>query len=434
MCQLPGCCGCCVTDCSRIETSSTELARQNSHEDGRESEAEDKITVFFSTTFANLILDYRSRIAIALVLIGWLIPAVIYTTKLTPTTKTEQFLKDSHPLQKSITILNEQFPTSTQDRGLDVFYAWGLEDISRSGVNQLLDDKFLGEAKFAPSWEFTPKCQQKILEVCQRVLQSQDLSDLIKLKDDGTPSHRCFIYEWKDVIDKEGWKNSQGWVDTKLVNEKMQKFLAMPTKKSKSNQLVLDYYNELGADQLGFDGKQLKYVAISVEAQHLDRWNNPAEDYTRTYYDWFNRLGDEFNKIAEADCGKVTMTDMDQKFIFMNNQMIYRTSAIQGAGIGVVIAFGVLVLATRSLLISVLSCLSILATIVSVIGLTTMMGWQLGTIQAILFSILAGFSVDYVVHLAHSYANYSGTREERIRKAFAEMGSPVLSGVFLYLC
>mmetsp|Transcript_15449 Transcript_15449/g.51850 ORF Transcript_15449/g.51850 Transcript_15449/m.51850 type:complete len:288 (-) Transcript_15449:135-998(-) len=222
----------------------------------------------------------------------------------------------------------------------------------------------------------------------------------------------------------------------------MQKFLAMPTKKSKSNQLVLDYYNELGADQLGFDGKKLKYVAISVEAKHLDRWNNPSEAYTRKYYDWFNNLGDEFNKIAEAECGKVTMTDMDQKFIFMNNQMIYRTSAIQGAGIGVVIAFGVLVLATRSLLISVLSCLSILATIVSVIGLTTMMGWQLGTIQAILFSILAGFSVDYVVHLAHSYATCSGTREERIRKAFAEMGSPVLSGMLtsvlasipLFLC
>ena len=428
MCRLPGCCGCCVKDCSRIRPSSTELALQNSHEDGRESEAEDKITVFFSTTFSNFILDYRSRIGIAIVLIGWLIPALIYTTKLKPTTRTEQFLKDSHPLQRSLSILADQFPTSSQDRGLDVFYVWGLEDLSRKGVNQLLDDKFLGKATFNSSWEFSPACQQKIFEVCHHIYSSQDLNELIKLKDDATLSHRCFLYEWKEAVDKESWGNSQGWVDTDQVDKRMQQFLSMSTRQSTSNQLMLDYYNELGADQIGFDGRQLRFIAISVEAKHLDQWSNPSESFTRSYYDQFSRLGDEFNKIAEAECGEVTMTDMDKRFILMHNQKIYRTSAIQGAGIGIAIAFGVLLLATRSLLISFFSSLSILATMLSVIGLTTMMGWELGTIEAILFSILAGFSVDYVVHLAHSYATCCGTREERLRKAFAEMGSPVFSG------
>eukprot|EP00960_Hanusia_phi_P009424 273199-Hanusia_phi.AAC.1 len=87
---------------------------------------------------------------------------------------------------------------------------------------------------------------------------------------------------------------------------------------------MLDYYNELGADQIGYDGKTLKYVAISVESKHLDPWSNPSEDFTRRYYDRFNQLGEEFDKLAEAECGKVTMTDINQKFIFMNNQRIYR--------------------------------------------------------------------------------------------------------------
>ena len=72
---------------------------------------------------------------------------------------------------------------------------------------------------------------------------------------------------------------------------------------------------------------------------------------------------------------------------------------------------------------------SLLAEIWAVIGLTTMVGWKLGTVEAILISILAGFSVDYVVHLAHAYSHNYGTREERIVETFSEMGSPVFSGM-----
>ena len=64
-----------------------------------------------------------------------------------------------------------------------------------------------------------------------------------------------------------------------------------------------------------------------------------------------------------------------------------------------------------SLLMAATSTVCILATLVSVIGLVTMRGWELGTVEAILISILAGFSVDYTVHLAHCYsASTSGDR------------------------
>jgi len=73
--------------------------------------------------------------------------------------------------------------------------------------------------------------------------------------------------------------------------------------------------------------------------------------------------------------------------------------------------------------------LGALACIGAVIGLTTMVGWNLGTVEAILISILAGFSVDYVVHLAHAFSHNYGTLEERIVATFSEMGSPVFSGM-----
>ena len=34
-----------------------------------------------------------------------------------------------------------------------------------------------------------------------------------------------------------------------------------------------------------------------------------------------------------------------------------------------------------------------------------LLGWELGTVESICLTIVAGFSVDYVVHLAHAYTH-----------------------------
>ena len=59
-----------------------------------------------------------------------------------------------------------------------------------------------------------------------------------------------------------------------------------------------------------------------------------------------------------------------------------------------------------------------------------MIGWSLITNEAILFSILAGFSVDYIVHLAHAYIESEGDVPNRIKNAFGDMGVSVFSGMF----
>lgn len=50
--------------------------------------------------------------------------------------------------------------------------------------------------------------------------------------------------------------------------------------------------------------------------------------------------------------------------------------------------------------------------------------------EAILVSILAGFSVDYTIHLAHAYVHAEGDTASRITEAFSEMGITVFSGMF----
>ena len=58
-----------------------------------------------------------------------------------------------------------------------------------------------------------------------------------------------------------------------------------------------------------------------------------------------------------------------------------------------------------------------------------MMGWPLGSIESILIEVTAGFSVDYVVHLAHAYEIAGGDTYARVEEAFADLGIRVFNGI-----
>merc|ERR1712176_1546960 len=156
-----------------------------------------------------------------------------------------------------------------------------------------------------------------------------------------------------------------------------------------------------------------------------------SEGFVREQYDKMIEVSEELHATVGPACNakQVIMTDLDQKFIFMNNQRIYVRSAIQSASVGIGIAFLVLMMGTRVFHIASLATLSIMGVLVSVVACLVMAGWDLGTTESILISIIAGFSVDYVVHLAHAYKVASGSTQNRIQTAFGTMGISVLNGM-----
>lgn len=85
--------------------------------------------------------------------------------------------------------------------------------------------------------------------------------------------------------------------------------------------------------------------------------------------------------------------DMDQNFIFMNNQKIFKTSAVSGSLIGVVIAFIVILISTRKFHIAFFATTTILCVLVSVIGFLSMMGWVSGIALTIMPNVIIHKSV-----------------------------------------
>lgn len=184
-------------------------------------------------------------------------------------------------------------------------------------------------------------------------------------------------------------------------------------------------------NEIGWDGSAMRYAAISAESNVLDPFGQVGEQATRNEYDQFVAIAEEYGTIIANSCGggAVTMTDLDEKFVFMNNQSIYVRSAFQSAILGVAIAFVVLLFSTKVLHLAFFASVSITCVLVSVVGTGVMIGWTLGSIESILIALLAGFSVDYVVHLAHAYEIAKGDTYARLTKAFSDMGISVLNGM-----
>jgi hypothetical protein len=316
---------------------------------------------------------------------------------------------------------------------MKVYFAWGLGTVDRTGVNRLLEPDFFGVPIFESNFDFNERCQVELLNFCDRLKIDVAYKGLIKRKD-GLGQVYCFMEELAAFnvygnlndcaeVKKGEWRSTADWiVDPSDLPEMMPKFLQQKTCFDDNGiETIAGRY----ARELGWDGHAFKYAAISAESDQLD-----SEFLTRNEYDQFVRIAEEADKVVSIHCsGNVVMTDLDEKFVFMHNQSIYVQSAVQSAILGVCIAFVVLLASTRVLHIAFFASLSITCVLVSVIGVMVMLGWNLGSIESILIGIIAGFSVDYVVHLAHAYEVASGDTYERITEAFGDLGLSVFNGM-----
>jgi len=353
-----------------------------------------------------------------------------------PTEVSEEFLDENHPLQKSFAILGEAFNTAENDIRLDVFFAWGLGDVDRDGVNRLMNPEFFGTPVFSDTFRFDEECQLEMAQVCEDLRTNTSLAPYIK-QQDGLGEVKCFVEEFGaysaignldncESVKNGAWKLTDWTVPPENLTSFMEDFLEQPSCNGGFNNTVLSAFG----NEIGWDGTALKYASISVQNYELDPFSNKPELVAREQYDAMIELSRELDARMEEKCGtKVIMTDLDQKFTFMNNQTIYVRSAVFSALLGVIIAFVVLFISTRLFHIALLATLSIASVLLSVTGIMVMMGWELGSVEGILISVVAGFSVDYVVHLAHAYEQAEGDTALRIRKAFRQMGISVMNGM-----
>lgn len=434
--------GCCCP-CGTIQPSNTEAARLVLAESDGEVKR-DRVSEFFKTNVAGFLKVPLHRAGLGLVFCAWTGIAIWQASMLEATKESEQFLPEDNPLQKSFTILGKEFPTADDDLGLKVHYAWGLDEVDRKGVNRLLDPDFYGKPRYDAQFNFSPECQAETLQFCDSLRTDPQYKDLIKRKN-GLGSLFCWVEELGaysanpdaystslnggdcDYVRKGTWRNETWQVDPADLADFMPDFLRQRTCFGEDlTQTISSRYS----DEIGWDGAALRYLSVSVESNVLDPFSVTPESVTKNEYNQFIAIRDELEASVSRQClGNVVMTDLDEKFVFMNNQAIYVRSAIQSSVLGIVIAFAVLLISTRVLHLALFASVSITCVLLSVVGTMVILGWTLGSIESTLIGIIAGFSVDYVVHLAHAYEIASGDTYSRLSEAFSDLGISVLNGM-----
>jgi predicted RND superfamily exporter protein len=123
---------------------------------------------------------------------------------------------------------------------------------------------------------------------------------------------------------------------------------------------------------------------------------------------------------APSYVGKPAMSDTDLrrgKWMWMNTQQLYLKYAVWGIFVAILLAFFVLCIATNNIIISGLAVLTIGCVVSCVVGTMYLAGWELGNIESICLTILAGFCVDYIVHLAHAYVECPDTSSRLLKES-----------------
>jgi predicted RND superfamily exporter protein len=114
-------------------------------------------------------------------------------------------------------------------------------------------------------------------------------------------------------------------------------------------------------------------------------------------------------------------------FMALGSYLAY--SAFMSMLASLAIAVAVIFLLTRNLRLSLLASVCLYCIVSFVFGLMVVSGWSINLLEAVDISIAGGMSVDYLLHMVHSYNHNSGSSAERVRKALREMGVSVSMGI-----
>ena len=111
-------------------------------------------------------------------------------------------------------------------------------------------------------------------------------------------------------------------------------------------------------------------------------------------------------------------------------------TAYSGAGIALSASAVIILLSSKSVRMMTFATLTILFILTSVTSMLAAIGWTLGFIEAICFSILIGVSSDFVIHFAHAYTHQIGnlSRKERTKYAMVTMGPSILATALTTFC
>jgi len=377
---------------------------------------------FYRDHYAKFTSTTHGKAILLTISLGVLIGLGIQATQLSPSTATEQFLPESHPLQRFITVLNEHYSSSVDSDAVDpliVTSIFGIEGIDRDGTNRF-NATDLGVPVYADSFNAAdPAAQQGLYDFCVATEANEKV--VRDGGDNGAGECSCFAVAFANYCNASGIPFPIQDEDDFYGN--LTVFLSDPlTGQEFSPLLARDPVTGI-----------IAYIKVPCGTTIAE-----SNFYLRTQvlpiYEEWEAWFDEVNDDIPESLGGSGIFVANGVFVNMHTQGVYVTQAISGVAASLAVALGVMIIFTQNLVLSFIGILSITCVVVAVLGSYVTIGWEMGITESLVTMILVGVSADFSVHFLHAFATSDDlTRNGKTRTMLFEMGYTVLGGAITSL-
>ncbi|CAJ1378475.1 unnamed protein product [Effrenium voratum] len=392
---------------------------------------------FVETFFEKLYIPVMSKkvgqvrifaLMIFVILLVVAIQGVAFALQLTPPRSEEVWFPSNHMLLSLQDFMADNFYTPAFENYGVVTVFFGISGLDRAGIDVYNPGAFTGTAIYDSGFDLTTQeAQTALLGICSKVhnitceMEGCDNAGYNSLMMQTTErTDACFLEDFKH------WMNGTLPTGT-LFTEKLLEFRRSANKG--------DYYGDLMGPtvnyekDIGFVDGELKYVALHFRSAMKKRLpfslGTAIRDHIRQWMiEQRGSLPASLQSMKFHGNGEFQRYDMGEELI---------NGLFSGVAIAMPISFLVLLCSTQNVVVAIYAVISVAFIVMCVLGFCkSAMDWDLGVGEAIAGVIVIGYSVDYVVHLAHMYCESSHfghyTRDARAKFAIRNMGSTIFAG------
>jgi hypothetical protein len=340
---------------------------------------------------------------------------------------------------------------------LDVNIVWGLAGLDDTGTDSWLpsdlgvpvyDPSFDPSTREAQAWLMrtyeslkTARCDSKACSDASLIDPMRPIRNVLAETDATNGALTNGFYYWLRRQDVPSYANAHpvtNPITGDAFHQKLCEYSKLDASKVRYPSHVGYYVHECAT----IPAPKPKFILI--ESTSSIRMPQAAVDFKTAQREWF-KFTEGVNENAPAELAGAKETSTNDFWLWSVTSLSLMSNVYLGLAVCFPGVLVVLTLSTGNVVLAFFSTVTIAGIVTSVIGIGAgaVMGWDLGTTEAIAAVITIGFSVDYCVHLANAYIeNDAEDRETRTRIALTTMGisvtagaiTTIIAGAFLSLC
>jgi len=423
------------------------------------------VEVFFRDKFYTWIIDGSpagrkgcgSKVVIALFSI-YILVCIIFAAQLEPDPELPELFPDEDNYIKFPDIKAEFFAREDDPRRIYVQIPFGIKDLDQDDCGSPCDptdpedygtiiwDETITEVS---SDEYV---QKWYLDFCED-MEFSDGSERISASDrkvfvaDQFVSRpvRCWWQSFKAWCEENNCPKTREdfalskedyIVDAAVAEEKVREFLAAPQPTSdpdyQSGRTNADVWEDYIFAEDVFGTRVLRFFIIeAVLTEQVDfdfeKGIELFEDWEDWLKSWEELAGSSIYDFQDTLQFAFVSDARAFHYFFLQEQII--AEAFQGIALSLFLAWCVMLVASGNWLIATMAIGTIGLMVLGVIAFTVWNGWKLGVIEAVIYVMVVGLSVDYTVHLSDAYLESNEVdRRHRTQDMLFRMGVSVVSG------